>query len=301
MTRLAFTIVIPTLDRPEELGRTLAGVAMQTRPPTETIIVDSSAGGDSKTVAERWAGRLPVRYEHTVHRSAAQQRNVGGMLVEPASTPLIAFIDDDITLRPDTSARICDAFENDAASAVGGVAARIEEIHRPQPSGWSWWYYRLQAGYADPTYGGKLFGPAINCLPCYRDDEPELISAQWLNTGCVFYRTELFQKELFPTFEGHSFMEDVHLSARIARTHRLYFHRNASCSHRDGAVVGTERALARHARMRMRNQRAVAAGVLGKHGPAFELQLLFHRVFVSIGILRRRGQNRRQELLGTWT
>src|SRR5205085_4047936 len=146
---------------------------------------------------------------------------------------------------------------------IGGVSARIEEIERPVPSRFSWWYYRLQAGYSDETYGAKLFGPAINCLPCYNESDDDLIPAQWLNSGCVFYRTPVFLREKFPDFHGYSFMEDVHLSARIAKTHRLFFHKRALCRHRD-ATNSLKRNVKELARMRVRNQRAVARDVLGR-------------------------------------
>ena len=37
--------------------------------------------------------------------------------------------------------------------------ARIEGMSHPRPKGLLWLYYRIQAGYADRTYGGRLFGP----------------------------------------------------------------------------------------------------------------------------------------------
>ena len=36
-----------------------------------------------------------------------------------------------------------------------GIALRIDEIRRPAPSRLSRAYYRLQAGYSHPTYGGR--------------------------------------------------------------------------------------------------------------------------------------------------
>ena len=194
---------------------------------------------------------------------------------------------------------MCAVFDADAAGETGGVAVRIDEIFRPEPSRLLRWYYRLQAGFADRTYGGRLFGPAINCLPCYTESDGDLIAADWLNSGCVFYRTAVFQRELFPRFDGYSFMEDVHLSARIARTHRLFFHKTARCQHRDGAP-SRPRDLRGIARMRIRNQRIVARDVLGLRGPRLELGLFAHRLFASVAIVRGRGPAWRAELLGTW-
>ena len=300
MCALAYSIVIPSFELPEELDRTLAGIAAQTRFPSEVIVVDSSTKDGCRNVVESWRDRLPVRCEHSTACSAALQRNQGAQLVDPTASPLVCFMDDDIGLYPETSAQVGAVFDADARVEIGGIAVRIDEIHRPEPSRGLWWYYRIQAGFADRTYGGRLFGPAINCLPCYTESDGVLIASDWLNSGCVFYRTEVFLRELFPRFDGYSFMEDVHLSARVARTHRLYFHKTARCRHRDGAV-SRPRDLQSIARMRIRNQRTVARDVLGLRGPVFELKLLLHRLFATISVLRRRDPAWRQEILGTWT
>lgn len=300
MKPLTYSLVIPAYELPDELDRTLAGIAAQTRPPAAVIIIDASTHDRCRAVAERWQAQLPVRYERAAAASAALQRNQGAQLLDAAASPLVGFMDDDITLYPDTCAKVCAVFDADAARETGGVAVRIDQIQRPEPGALSWWYYRLQAGYADRTYGGRLFGPAINCLPCYTESDGDLIAADWLNSGCVFYRTDLFLRELFPRFDGYSFMEDVHLSARIARTHRLYFHKTARCQHRDGAV-SRPRNLTDIARMRIRNQRLVARDVLGLSGPVFEAKLLLHRLFASVSVLRARGPGWKQELTGTWT
>jgi hypothetical protein len=161
-------------------------------------------------------------------------------------------------------------------------------------------YYRLQAGYDHPTYGGKLFGPAINCLPTYTEGEGALIPSDWLNSTCVFYRTPLFAREKFPEFERYSFLEDVHLSARVGRTHRLYFHRTATFEHRDAPSL-FKRNTRELARMRVRHQRVVARDILGLREPALSWKLTLHRLFASAAVLRRRGNGWMEELLGTWT
>jgi GT2 family glycosyltransferase len=297
MTRLAYTIVIATFERPTELARMLASVAEQTRRPESIIVVDSSRDEQTRAVVEAQVAILPLRYERAVEASAAKQRNQGGRQV---TTPLIAFIDDDARLFPDTCEKLCRAFDADAAGAIGGIAGRLTGSPRPVPRGLLWFYYRLQAGYNHPTYGGKLLGPAVNCYPSYTETDGELIPADWLSSTCVFYRTEAFQAELFPSFSGYSFMEDVHLSARIARKHQVFFHSTALFEH-DDAPSSWKRDLVPLARSRIRNQRAVARDVMGFSGPAFEFKLLLHRIFVTIYLLRRGGPGAWSEINGTWT
>lgn len=297
MNPLAYTIVIATFERPAELDRMLVSVAEQTRLPASIIIVDSSRNEETRAVAEAHTGKLPILYERAVEASAAKQRNQGGRHV---TTPLIAFIDDDARLFPDTCEKLCRVFDNDPENEIGGVAGRLTGNSRPTPKGALWWYYRIQAGYEHPTYGGKLLGPAVNCYPSYTENEGDLIPSDWLSSTCVFYRTEAFLAELFPSFTGYSFMEDVHLSARVAKKYRVYFHSNAMFEH-DDAPSTWKRNLLPLARSRIRNQRLVARDVMGFSGPAFELKLLLHRLFVTVYLLRRGGRGAWTEIAGTWT
>ncbi len=292
---LGFSFVIATRGRPAHLLETLDGIASGTRLPERVIVVDTSTDSSTRDAVLGYTDRLPLQYERGVEPSAAMQRNYGALRV---TSPLTAFMDDDITLYPDACERICKVFEEDESGKVGGVSARIEGVSHPSPKGLLWWYYRLQAGFAHPTYGGRLFGPAINCFPTY-SEEGEIIPADWLNSACVFYRTPCFLNEMFPNFEGYSFMEDVHLSSRIARSHKLYFHSKALCQHRD-AGGSSGRNGRRLARMRVRNQRLVARDVLNLRNPSLATRLFFHRLFATVYIVRARQQGWLDEMVGTW-
>jgi glycosyltransferase involved in cell wall biosynthesis len=292
----SYAVVIATLDRPGRLAAALESVAAQARAPREVTVVDASAGGESQEVVESFAARLPVHWQRAEAKSAARQRNQGAEGIE---ADLIAFIDDDVVLAPDLFQKLCEVFDADTAEEIGGVAARMRGGSHPRPRGLLWWYYRLQAGYADPTYGGRLFGPGINCFPCFEEQDGPLIRAEWLNSGCVMFRTALFNNVKFPLFDGYSFMEDVHLSAMIGKTHRLLYHAGALYDHFP-AVSAAKADTLELARHRLRNQRALARDVLGRSGPRFEAELLLHRLFVSISIARRREPGWQRDLLGTW-
>ncbi len=301
MTAASYSLIIATFERPDDLALTLAGIERQSHKPKDILIVDSSRDHRSKTLCEQWATRLPVRWFFSEAKSAAKQRNQGAELA--AGSEILGFMDDDITPFPETCALVCEVFGRDAKSEVGGVAVRIDEIPRHSPSRLARLYYRLQAGYAHPTYGARLFGAAINCLPCYSEPteaDGSLIRAEWLNSGCVFYRREVFLREKFPTFDGYSFMEDVHCSARIAKTHRLYFHTTARCGHRDG-TNSLKRDILGLARQRIRNQRIVARDVMGLRGFSLAWKFLLYRLFASLTILRQRAPGWTQDLRGIWT
>jgi GT2 family glycosyltransferase len=291
--RLTYSIVIATYERADALRDALASVERQTRLPGKIVIVDSSAGEASRAVAAEFS--LPIVYERATIASAAQQRNQGARDIQ---TPLIAFMDDDVVLAPDVFEKLCLVFEAD--EKVGGVSARMNGASHRAPRGALWWYYRVQAGFSDPTYGGRLFGPAINCFPSYENTSEELIPADWLNLGCVLFRTDAFRREMFPAFEGYSHMEDVHLSARIGHTHRLYFHTTANYDHFPSESPA-KRDRRRLGQMRMRNQQLVAREVLGLHGFSLWWKMFLHRLFTSIYLLRFRPGGWQGELAGIWS
>ncbi len=292
-----YTVVIATCERSQELEQTLESLAAQDHRPRQVVIIDASPDQDTKAVVERHRERLPLYYEKARQCSAARQRNQGA---EHATTSLIAFIDDDVRIPPNSLGDVCRVFAQDKEGQIGGVAARIVGMQHSTPRGLLRLYYRLQAGFTHSTYGGKLFGPGINCLPTYTETKDHLIPADWLNSTCVVYRTELFNREKFPEFDGYSFLEDVHLSARIGRTHRLFFHASATFEHLD-APSRFKRDTRGLARMRIHHQRRVAREILGLGDIELSWKLALHRLFATISILRRRSGAWREELIGTWT
>lgn len=292
----SYSVVIPTIGRPEMLTRTLASLAAQTSKPREVIVIDASGNSEIGEVCKGWAPSLPVRCYLSTARSAARQRNEGAAL---ATSELILFSDDDMEYRSDAMERLCSVWLRDDGGDIGGVAAKIEGFEHRKPKGLLWLYYRLQAGYYHEDYGGHLFGPAINCIPTYGAGSEDLIPAMWLNSGCVMYSRRDFSKEKFPEFEGYSFMEDVHLSARIAKTSKLFFHRSAVVTHLEGRGGAEDISLARM-QMRARNQKLVALEVMNLHPMVFFFKYLLHKLFLTVALMRRPNRRCMQCILGLW-
>lgn len=294
---LAYSIVIATDQRPVELRGTLESIAGQSRQPARVVVVDASPDMRSREVCTEFEGKLPLRWLVAEGRSSARQRNQGAALV---GEPLITFVDDDVILPPGTMAALAEVFDSDSPGKIGGVAARIEGMVHSPPRGLLRWYYRLQAGFAHRDYGARLIGPAINCLPSYSEADPDLIPGDWLNSTCTMYRTALFRREQFPQFDGYSPLEDVHLSARIGRTHRLYFHKHATYTHLS-APSSHKRDYRGMARMKIANQRLVARDVMGQSGWRLAWGLVLHRLFVTTHLLRSRPAGWGGTLRGTWS
>ncbi len=288
-----YSLVIATMNRSQSLAEALASVALQTHPPTAIIVVDASTDEATTRLCQQWQNRLPIRRLPAHAPSAARQRNDGAKLVE---TPLVGFMDDDVVLPPATLQKLAEPFASDQ---TGAVAGRIVGLSHRVPRGLVWLYYRCQAGYSHPHYGGRVIGPAINLLPAFDAETTPLIAAEWLNSTLVLYRRDLFERERFPSFEGYSFLEDAHLSYRVGQTHRLYFHKDAPYVHNSqpSSVKADRRALAR---MIVRHQRLMARDVLGLRGFTLTWKLSLHRLFQTIAVLRSGDAQRWQSVRGFW-
>jgi glycosyltransferase involved in cell wall biosynthesis len=88
------SVVIPTYDRRDELGKTLETLTEQDIDPRgfEVIVADDGSSDDSASVARSFAGRLRLKYyfhEDEGYRAAAT-RNAGARL---AAAPILIFVD----------------------------------------------------------------------------------------------------------------------------------------------------------------------------------------------------------------
>jgi len=290
------SVIIATLDRLDSLRVVLACLARQTQPPLEVLI---AAAGDIPPV-EALARALPATFSVRVlacaEKSSARQRNAAAVQARGA---VLAFLDDDIEFPPDLFARLLAAFTG-PGPAPGAVAARIAGEDRPVPGRLTRAYYRLQSGYAHADYGGRLFGAGINCYPVFRADSPALFPAEWLPATCLFVRADLFHAERFPAFDGYSFAEDVHLTARIARAAPLFFATDSLIRHHSLPSEFKRNAAALTAG-KLRNQARIARDILGLRGWPLAWRWQAHRLFLTVATLRSRPPRWPAILRGIWT
>jgi GT2 family glycosyltransferase len=109
-------VIVCTRDRPEALDRCLQALRAQRRPAGELLVVDNSASGSAREVAQRHDG---VRYVHEPRPGLSVARNAG---LRHATRPLLAFTDDDVRVSPSWTAELVEAFtRHPDASVVTGL------------------------------------------------------------------------------------------------------------------------------------------------------------------------------------
>lgn len=273
---LPVAIVIPTRDRTAALRRTLESLAEQSSQPADLRIVDASTDGGTRSLCEESIPKLrsAVSWCRAELAGAASQRNQG---VRAASRSTVGFMDDDVLLETECFARLWRALNSD--DHMGGVSAMITNQRYQSPGPISRFVFRVIDSRADSSYAGRVLGPAVNLLPEDREDLPEVVPVEWLNTTCTLYRREALPDPPFPDhFKGYSLMEDVTLSLTVgrhwklanARTARIYHHSQPG-SHKLNPTLVAE--------MQLINRHYVMTKVLGRNRISDYLKLFLFELF----------------------
>jgi glycosyltransferase involved in cell wall biosynthesis len=145
-------VVMAAYNAAGTLDAALAGVAAQSVPAAEVVVVDDCSPDDTRGVAEQWRTRLPLRVVTMErNRGPARARHEG---VHATRSPTIALLDADDYWFPDHLALCVRRQRHDDRVAVGGRAlgwSTIDENHtclrppvpaQPPPDGQLQWIIR---------------------------------------------------------------------------------------------------------------------------------------------------------------
>jgi GT2 family glycosyltransferase len=120
-------VLIPTLNRPDDLSIAVETLLRQTRFPQELIIMDQSTSDESERLvramfAERppEAAHFELRYTRDPSiRSLAVARN---LLLDQNHCSIFLFLDDDVELEPDFVERLLEGYAEDTeATGISGI------------------------------------------------------------------------------------------------------------------------------------------------------------------------------------
>jgi len=110
------SVVVPTLNRVEDLRRCLAGLACQSRPADQIVVVVHESDVATQEALAAWRDRVPEVTVRTAHaRGLPAALNAG---LDAAAGDLICFTDDDAEPWPDWLARIEAQYRDSSVGAV---------------------------------------------------------------------------------------------------------------------------------------------------------------------------------------
>lgn len=284
---LPISALIPTRNRAEVFHRTLISIAQQSVQPLEIIVVDGSDGEDTQNYCNSLIADLQstIRYFRADKLGAAVQRN---QAIAHATQDIIWLLDDDILLEPECLKRLWIALQSDPR--IGGVNAMITNQKYLPPGRISRLLFEFLSGEKRASYAGKCIGPALNLLPEDRDDLPEIVPVEWLNTTCVLYRRVALPNPLFGSnFKGYSLMEDVTLSLTVGKQWQLMNARTARIFHdsQPGDHKNNERVLSQ---MELVNRHFVMTQILGKNSLNDYFKLLMLQLFAIAALFGSHGK-----------
>ena len=227
------SVVTPTLRRPEEVSALLENLSQQKVLPFEVILVDGTPAGENETekIVQAVGPTLPFPVRYTRHGGGtAIQRNVG---IDQSRGDFIAFIDDDVRLKPDFFGVILSVFEEDAEQRIGGIAGYItNEFLNPQTSPRWRWYRRLHLfGTYEPGRYDFKSGYPINRYLC--PPHEGLRRLDFMGAGCAVWSRRVFEDGLrfSEFFKDYGVLEDAHLALRASRNWTLLECGRARCVH----------------------------------------------------------------------
>jgi GT2 family glycosyltransferase len=137
------SIVIPVYNAEATLAECLTRVFQAPFESFEVVLVDDGSTDRSRAIAQTF----PVRIVPSPGRvGPAVARNIGA---RAAVGEILFFIDSDVMLRPDSLARLADAFEDPTVDAVCGVQSaemRHQDLVSQYKNLWMRWTYLRHTG-----------------------------------------------------------------------------------------------------------------------------------------------------------
>lgn len=108
------SVVIPTRNRPDLIGNSVASVLANTYPSFDITVVDQSDDTQTAEIVQKLAVGCPaLRYVHLSRPGLSRAYNVG---INSSAGELVAFTDDDCVAPPDWIATVVTAFGNEPAA-----------------------------------------------------------------------------------------------------------------------------------------------------------------------------------------
>jgi glycosyltransferase involved in cell wall biosynthesis len=226
---LTVSVVLPTMNRGEDMRAFLESLRAQSVLPDELVVVD--AGDPVEAILVRGLEGSGIELVYTRSEPGTSlQRNVG---IDLARGAYLFFLDDDMVLEPDYIERSLEAFELPMDPPVGGVMGSQLNIPADSPLKRAVYHF-LGVTHNAPGDDCQLY---VHGGVRWLADPSRVVPIPAAATGRVAYRAECLEQEKFSEFlPGYTFAEDVELAVRIARRWTIVHQPAARLDHRHSAA-----------------------------------------------------------------
>lgn len=182
---LPISLIIPTMNRPESLDRTLKFIA-EADTPKQIIIIDQSQKEEYLLANREVVNKYHNAFENVVVKyqeipSLTKARNYGYTFV---TEEIVVFSDDDVDVRKDTFANIWKLMQNECLAMIAGIDELTERSD-------------TNIGYVLGTksFKNRKIGHVTNSmLGRYPDEIMEQITTQWAQGYFFVVRKSLMDR-----------------------------------------------------------------------------------------------------------
>jgi GT2 family glycosyltransferase len=210
---LTYSVVICTLDRPEDLKRCITSWLSQKPLPHDIVVVHGKPEG----ILE---GELQKLFEGTgvelcyirMLPSLVRQRNAG---IQQALGDVVFFADDDAAYMGGYAQAILDVYEKDVSGKIGGVQGTIANFTPSQVDRWG-----LARLFMLPRLGNGRLQPSA--WPSYYSLDHNLAQVEVFSGPAMSYRKEVLQKFQFNEALARYWVgDDFEMAYRVSREYKL--------------------------------------------------------------------------------
>ncbi len=228
------SVIVPTYNRPKELGDCLASLLAQTVAPLEVIVVDDGALPDHPLEREFRDAGIGYVFLKKDRPGLTESRNAG---IAVARGEVICFLDDDVILFPDYLEQILSVYES-REGFVAGVGGLEDNKPPMRPRDYikrlfelpfmSW---GLREGRVLPTGFCTQFGESPFPLR-------EVTRVDFLLGGVSSFNRDVFKEFSFTgRYREFGLGEDKDFTVAVSRRHPLYLNPRARLVHLEAAAM----------------------------------------------------------------
>ena len=227
----SISVIVPTLNRLDDLLVFVNSLKKQTVKPQELVIVDAGTIEHlQETLQQTLTGSgIALQYAKS-EAGTSLQRNVA---MEMAKGDIFFFFDDDIILEPDYIEQTLPCFDLQHDPPVGAV---LGTFNSPYTMGkWKQKYAQLfrMTHTADTDSPKVMSSGAV----CWSIEPSKVIQIPVCSGGRVAFRRECFEDHKWDTFlPGYTMSEDVEISYRIAKKWTFVQNPKAKLYHKKSPV-----------------------------------------------------------------
>jgi len=210
------SVVVPTHDRPEQLGRLVECMCRQCRLPDQLVIVNDGRGKiDTRLLNQAESAGIVVSVIRREKPSSAASRNAG---FAAATGDIVICLDDDMVPEDSFIRALVDLYQKDTEGVVSGIGVPYQEEDQS-------WKYKLWETFSFIT-GRMRFRPRVRASSYINPGtalSQLLKPAMMMSGGAMSLRGHVARYVGFNESMGpYSFGEDREFSYRVGRTEPLY-------------------------------------------------------------------------------